>query len=271
MAPVTSARAEDVTVVPTARHTARGTRRTPVDKYDERRTQLAISALATLGELGYARTSLREIANNSEFSHGVVHYYFANKFELITHCVRHYKAQCVTRYDGLVAESTSDVELLTKFADKLVDTMATEAPMHRLWYDLRAQSMFEEQFRPDVLAIDATLQDMIGRVVQTVRRPGRTCPRRRRQHLLPPARRSLPERPARPSDRRRARLGQTPCPGARGSSPPAGLTGGSHGSAGRRHGVPAYPVSVATGGLRRPPTVGVKRLQGPHAHSRLSM
>src|SRR5215207_7988617 len=139
-----------MTTTPT-RRPARAARRTPVDKYDERRTQLAISALATLGELGYARTSLREIANNSEFSHGGV---------------RYYKAQCVTRYDGLVAESTSDVELLTKFADKLVETMATEAPMHRLWYDLRAQSMFEEQFRPDVLAIDATLQDMIGRVVE---------------------------------------------------------------------------------------------------------
>ncbi len=144
----------------------RGPRRTyPRDKYDERRTQLAISALATLGELGYARTSLREIAQNSEFSHGVVHYYFADKFELITHCVRYYKAQCVTRYDGLVAESTTYAELLARFADKLVETMTTEAPMHRLWYDLRAQAMFEEQFRPDVLMIDATLQEMIGRVV----------------------------------------------------------------------------------------------------------
>src|SRR4051812_24800237 len=135
------------------------------EMYDERRTQLAVSALTTLGELGYARTSLREIAQNSEFSHGVVHYYFADKFELITYCVRYYKAQCVTRYDGLVAESTSAEELLARFGDKLVETMTTEAPMHRLWYDLRAQSMFEDQLRPDVLAIDATLQDMIGRVV----------------------------------------------------------------------------------------------------------
>jgi TetR/AcrR family transcriptional regulator, transcriptional repressor of bet genes len=154
-----------VTMVEGVVETARGTRRTPADKYDERRTQLAISALATLGELGYAKTSLREIAQNSEFSHGVVHYYFADKFELITHCVRYYKAQCVTRYDGLVAESSTDTELLTRFADKLVETMTTEAPMHRLWYDLRTQSMFEEQFRPDVLVIDATLQEMIGRVV----------------------------------------------------------------------------------------------------------
>ena len=58
-------------------------RRSPVDKYDERRRALAESALKTLGELGYARTSLREIANNSEFSHGVVHYYFADKLGLV--------------------------------------------------------------------------------------------------------------------------------------------------------------------------------------------
>jgi TetR/AcrR family transcriptional repressor of bet genes len=154
-----------VTIVEGVVETARGTRRTPADKYDERRTQLAISALATLGELGYAKTSLREIAQNSEFSHGVVHYYFADKFELITHCVRYYKAQCVTRYDGLVAESTTAEELVARFGDKLVETLTTEAPMHRLWYDLRAQALFDEQFRPDVLMIDATLQDMIGRVV----------------------------------------------------------------------------------------------------------
>ena len=143
----------------------RAARRTPADKYDERCTQMAISALATLGELGYARTSLREIAQNSEFSHGVVHYYFADKFELITHCVRYYKAQCVTRYDSLVAESATAEEILDRFAAKLVETMTDEAPMHRLWDDLRTQSMFEEQFRPDVLMIDATLQEMIGRVV----------------------------------------------------------------------------------------------------------
>jgi AcrR family transcriptional regulator len=154
-----------VSTAPAEVPAVRGGRRTPADKYDERRTQLAVSALATLGELGYARTSLREIAQNSEFSHGVVHYYFADKFELITHCVRYYKAQCVTRYDDIVAESRTHEELLTRFGDRLVETMTEEAPMHRLWYDLRTQAMFEDQFRPDVLMIDTTLEEMIGRVV----------------------------------------------------------------------------------------------------------
>ena len=140
-------------------------RRAPADKYDERRNQLAESALQTLGELGYARASLREIANNSEFSHGVVHYYFSDKTELIVYCVRYYKKQCVTRYDGVVADSTSAGELIDAFAAKLVETVQEEAPMHRLWYDLRTQSMFEDQLRVAVTEIDHTLQDMIWRVV----------------------------------------------------------------------------------------------------------
>ena len=68
--------------------------RRPADKFVERREQLARSALTTLAELGYARTSLREIAQNSEFSHGVVHYYFDDKLDLIIACVRLYTAEC---------------------------------------------------------------------------------------------------------------------------------------------------------------------------------
>ena len=50
-----------------------------LDKFAERRAQLAAAALQTLAEQGYARTSLRDIAQNSEFSHGVLHYYFSDK------------------------------------------------------------------------------------------------------------------------------------------------------------------------------------------------
>src|SRR3954471_12976441 len=90
--------------------------RRPVDKFEERRRELADAALQTLGQLGYARTSLREIAANSPYSHGVVHYYFADKVALITSCARRYKAECVTRYDGLVEDATSAEELASGFA-----------------------------------------------------------------------------------------------------------------------------------------------------------
>ena len=85
--------------------------RRQVDKFSERRAQLADAALQTLAELGYARTSLREIAQNTQFSHGVLHYYFSDKEDLITHCVRQYEAACVTRYDEIVASAGSATEL----------------------------------------------------------------------------------------------------------------------------------------------------------------
>ena len=146
--------------------TARTARQLPADKHDERRRALAASALRTLGELGYARASLREIAQNSEFSHGVVHYYFDDKLDLIVYGVRQYKETCVRRYDGVVADSTTADELADAFAAKLVETIVDEAPMHRLWYDLRSQSMFETSLREAVLMIDHTLKDMVWRVVR---------------------------------------------------------------------------------------------------------
>ncbi len=134
-------------------------------KYNERRAELAAAALQTLAELGYARTSLREIAQNSAFSHGVLHYYFSDKVDLILCSVRQYKAVCVKRYDEVTATSTRFDELVEGFAKALGDTVRNDATMHRLWYDLRAQSLFEPAFRADVAEIDKSLEKMIWRVL----------------------------------------------------------------------------------------------------------
>src|SRR4051812_22788513 len=139
--------------------------RRQVDKFEQRRAQLAEAALQTLAELGYARTSLREIAQNSEFSHGVLHYYFRDKVDLITYCVQEYNAQCVTRYNSVVATAATAEDLAEGFLRKLGETLVDDAHLHRLWYDLRSQSMFEPTFRDDVAAIDQSLERMIGRIV----------------------------------------------------------------------------------------------------------
>ncbi|GAA3571298.1 TetR/AcrR family transcriptional regulator [Amycolatopsis ultiminotia] len=140
--------------------------RRAVDKFAQRREQLAGSALQALAELGYARTSLREIAQKSDFSHGVLHYYFADKVELLTYSVRKFEDVCVTRYDDVVAEATSAEELKQGFGAAMAATLRADAAMHRLWYDLRNQSLFEESFRTDVLDIDGQRQAMVWRVIQ---------------------------------------------------------------------------------------------------------
>jgi hypothetical protein len=44
-------------------------------------------------------------------------------------------------------------------------TMVEDAALHRLWYDLRNQSLFDEKFRADVGDIDQSLERMIWRIV----------------------------------------------------------------------------------------------------------
>lgn len=127
---------------------------------------MAQSALTTLSQLGYARTSLREIAQNSPFSHGVVHYYFADKAELITACVGQYKAVCATRYDEAIESSRTPHELLTRVMDVMSRTVVEDKDYHRMWYDLRNQSLFDAELRDEVAAIDAKLEDMIWRIFQ---------------------------------------------------------------------------------------------------------
>jgi len=85
--------------------------------------------------------------------------------DLITHCVRQYEAACVTRYDEIVAAAGSAGELKREFSAAMAQTLRTDAPMHRLWYDLRNQSLFEESFRTDVLEIDQRREEMIWRVI----------------------------------------------------------------------------------------------------------
>ena len=148
---------------------------TQADKFSQRRAELSQATLQTLASLGYARTSLREIAQNSEYSHGVLHYYFKDKVDLILCSVRQYKAVCVKRYDRVVDESTSFDQLMDGFLDALGATVRDEAPLHRLWYDLRSQSLFEDAFRADVAEIDKSLERMIWRVMMRFAELG-TCP-----------------------------------------------------------------------------------------------
>lgn len=137
------------------------------EKFEVRRAELAAAALATLNDFGYARTSLREIAQKSGFSHGVFHYYFRDKVELITYCVREYKLACVGHYAEIASSATSAEQVRLAFAAALAASARDDTPMHRLWYDLRNQSMFDEDFHADVTEVDSSLEVMIWSIVST--------------------------------------------------------------------------------------------------------
>ncbi|MET0297053.1 MAG: TetR/AcrR family transcriptional regulator [Microbacterium sp.] len=139
--------------------------RASVDKFAARRRLLAESALAVIAERGYAHTGLRDIAEHSTLSHGSLHYYFDGKDDLVAQAVWQYKSECARRYDDIVATAQSGEELARRFATAMAETLRDEASLHRLWYDLRNQALFDEGFHPTIIRIDALLQEMVWAVV----------------------------------------------------------------------------------------------------------
>ena len=135
-------------------------------KRDERREakrhELARSAIVTLSQLGYAHTSLRDIAEQSGGSVGLVHYYFEDKAELIIYCVRMYKLDFVQGVNALMAATSGPEDATQTFVEALVATMRDQYALHRLWDDIHAQAMFDKRFQPAVTEIEASLVAMFG-------------------------------------------------------------------------------------------------------------
>lgn len=147
------------------------------DKFAQRRRLLAESAIAAIAERGFANTGLRDIAQHSDLSHGSLHYYFSDKDDLIAESVWLFKSECARRYDGIIATAETGEELAGRVAEEMSRTLRDEASRHRLWYDLRNQSLFGTGFSDTIVRIDALLEQMVwailSRFAELTARPSR--------------------------------------------------------------------------------------------------
>lgn len=135
-------------------------------KRDEKMRKIADSAIEALKELGYANTSLRDIAAKCDLSLGMLHYYFEDRSALIIYCVRIYKEGFVRNIVDALNEASGHDEVVTSFAGALADSITDDTQTHRLWYDIRTQAMFDETFRPVVNEIETMLIDIVRRAFE---------------------------------------------------------------------------------------------------------
>ncbi len=136
------------------------------DKRNGKKRALAEHTLATLSQLGYARTSLRDIAEQSGVSVGILHYYFEDKTALISYCVQLYKDDFVARLDAVLTAAGPRRSIAEGFIDRLVEAVEADAETHRLWYDIRAQALFDESFHGVVADLERAMIELCGRLLQ---------------------------------------------------------------------------------------------------------
>lgn len=142
-------------------------------KRDEKKHQIAESAIEALKELGYANTSLRDIAEKSDLSLGMLHYYFEDRTDLIIFCVEIYKRQFVADIIGALDKAEGRDGVIEGFAAALAASIDDDAMTHRLWYDIRNQALFDASFRPVVAEIEDML---IGIVRKAMTKAGHAKP-----------------------------------------------------------------------------------------------
>lgn len=130
-------------------------------KQDNKKRQIADGAITALQELGYANTTLRDIAAKSEMSLGILHYYFKDRSDLIIYCVRIYKQDFVANIRRALDHATGRDAVIDVMASALAVSITKDASTHRLWYDIRNQALFDDTFRPITAEIEMTLVSMV--------------------------------------------------------------------------------------------------------------
>ena len=126
-------------------------------KRNEKKARIADSALQALHELGFANTSLRDIATRAGLSLGMLHYYFEDKTELIAYCVMAYKAGFMAYLENALEGSEGRQAVIERLSAALAASIFNDGPTHRLWYDIRNQALFDPSFRATVNDIEQGL------------------------------------------------------------------------------------------------------------------
>ena len=126
-------------------------------KRDAKKREIAVSAINALKTYGYARTTLRDIAAHSDVSLGSLTYYFEDKDALLIYCVHQYKSGFVEEMGKTVQGLRARNDIISAYCKRLAQTIEDDAELHRLWYDIRNQAMFDETFRPVVAEIENNL------------------------------------------------------------------------------------------------------------------
>ena len=134
------------------------------DRRRARKDDLADAAIEVLKQLGYAQTSLRDIAAHGGVAVGTLHYHFADKAALMDFCVRRYKTGFLAEMGGILDAEMPDGAALAALIERLAQAIGLDAQAHRLWYDIRTQAMFERRFAAVVAEIEADMVEFIERL-----------------------------------------------------------------------------------------------------------
>lgn len=120
------------------------------EKAPDRRTQIVEAAIESLREVGYAGTTIREIARRGGFNSALISYYFGGLHKLLLAALDHSSAVRMERYTAAV-EQASTLEELMAVARRIYKE-DVEGGHITLFTEMVAASLAHRELAPELIA-----------------------------------------------------------------------------------------------------------------------
>ncbi len=131
------------------------------------REHILQAAYRVLTEQGYDATTIKAIAREAEVAPGLLHYYFANKDELLVEVLRDISNRYTENMRSVMERLPADQLGEAGLNDALQRTLRTPEA-YRLRYELFALGLRNPALLPAVTALLKGGRESIGQIVQTV-------------------------------------------------------------------------------------------------------
>jgi AcrR family transcriptional regulator len=130
-----------------------------------RREQIFRSAVRLVGERGFTHTTMRDLAEETGVSTGMVNHYFTNKSQLLTETLRYVSESVQTRIDEAVNAAESGRPRLVALVRSALPTDDVTRNNWRVWVQAFTEGTRSEEMRALIQERYAPWYDQLARVL----------------------------------------------------------------------------------------------------------
>lgn len=127
---------------------------------------LVDATITALAEVGYAKTSIREICRRAGVSQGGLFRHFPSRISVISATVREIGIRHLARFDARFGDGVSDVDAMLAFT-----TAAARSDTHAAWHEVMVAARTDAELRPAVAealrTFEAAVLGSVGRWLGT--------------------------------------------------------------------------------------------------------
>jgi AcrR family transcriptional regulator len=131
-----------------------------------RREQILASTCKVVSKRGVASLRISDVAKEAGFSTGTIHYYFADKENLLREAFAYNVRNSIARRKDLLASTTDPLTLLVKYVDSYLPDNRETLRAWRVWAEFWAISIRDTELQSVIDVLDVDWRTVTSRIIR---------------------------------------------------------------------------------------------------------